>query len=651
MTKTVLLCDCCGSQSLAAEALETTGLRCSRVHSTLCTDEAEVAAAALAGGDVIIACGQEQRRFEEMAEDLEVDAPTCVDLRDRAGWSDQGAVAGPKMAALLADALSPAPPVRSFEIESDGLCLILGDGEPALWAARQLAGTLGVTVLLDGAEDLPLDRNLDIVVGRLRAVTGSLGAFELRIDALQERKPGGRGAPGLTDPRDGARSRCSIILDLRGTTPLFPAHEKRDGYLRADPGRPQAVAEAVLAAADLAGTFEKPFYVALTEELCAHSRAEKPACSNCLSVCPTQAITPAGEHVAIDPAICAGCGACAAVCPSSAITAQDPTFEWICARLGRLASAYRDAGGRAPRLLVIDRAHGAEMVALSARYGRGLPADVIPFDLERISGFGHAEALAALSSGFVAVDILLGPKAEREALERETALAQALAGGAPVRLLDLADPDALSEALYGAEPAAPAPAPVLALGGRRQVARLAAQALNPDAEAPLPLPSGAPYGRVDVDTEACTLCLACASLCPAGALGDNPEAPQLRFQEDACLQCGLCVAVCPEDALSLAPQMDLSDVALSQKVLYEEEPFACIECGKLFGSRSTIEKIVEKLAGKHSMFSGNDAAKLIQMCEDCRVQAQYHSADNPFAAGEVPKVRTTDDYLSKRRDH
>ena len=30
------------------------------------------------------------------------------------------------------------------------------------------------------------------------------------------------------------------------------------------------------------------------------------------------AITPAGEHVTIDPMICAGCGACAAACPSPA---------------------------------------------------------------------------------------------------------------------------------------------------------------------------------------------------------------------------------------------------------------------------------------------------------------------------------------------
>ncbi|MFV2092466.1 MAG: 4Fe-4S binding protein, partial [Hyphomicrobiales bacterium] len=168
---------------------------------------------------------------------------------------------------------------------------------------------------------------------------------------------------------------------------------------------------------------------------------------------------------------------------------------------------------------------------------------------------------------------------------------------------------------------------------------------------PIPLPLNAPYGSLNLDIEACTLCLSCASLCPTGALADNPDLPQLRFQEDACLQCGLCIRICPENALTLHPQLDLTDQALSQTVLHEEEPFACVECGKLFGVKSTIEKITEKLAGKHTMFATSDAARLIQMCENCRVESQFHSTDNPFQSAERPRVVTTDDYLSKRRDH
>ena len=79
-------------------------------------------------------------------------------------------------------------------------------------------------------------------------------------------------------------------------------------------------------------------------------------------------------------------------------------------------------------------------------------------------------------------------------------------------------------------------------------------------------------------------------------------------------------------------------------MLNEEEPFACIECGTPFGVKSTIERIVEKLEGKHAMFAGSDNARLIQMCDDCRVQAQFHADDAPFRIGDRPRPRTTDDY-------
>jgi len=665
VTKTLILCDCLGSQKIDPTSIEAgAGVTCSRIHSALCTTEAEVAAKAMAGqpgGEVIIACQQERARFEEIAAEIEADLPGFADIRDRAGWSFEADSAGPKQAALVAEALLTPPGTRALDIQSEGICLIIGAPHLALPAAERLCETLSVTVLLTAStDDLPIDRRFEIVSGKLRKASGTLGNFNLSIDALRQLEPGGRGGFTLSAPMDGAETLCDIILDLTGETPLFPAPAKRDGYLRPDPGDPQAVDAAVFEAAQMVGTFEKPLFVRLEESLCAHSRAGKIGCTNCLDICPTGAITPAGDHVAIDPMVCAGCGACSALCPSGAITHDDPPVSFLYRRIQTLATAYARAGktggktGDAPRLLVHDSGFGSEMIALNARFADGLPADVLPLGLETISGFGHAEIMAALAAGFASVDLLLSPTSELDALQREVALATALAGEGRARLLDVADPEALTGALDRAEAAADLPTitdPVLPLGSRRQVTRLAAKALHPGSDAALPLPEGAPYGAVLVDTDACTLCLACAGLCPAGALGDNPDTPQLRFQEDACLQCGLCANVCPENAITLEPRFNLSDAVFQQQVLHEEEPFDCIECGKTFGVRSTIERITEKLAGKHSMFATSDAAKMIQMCDDCRVNAQYHSQNNPFAGKERPRPRTTDDYYSDRKDH
>ena len=651
MSKTLILCDCLGSQSLDAKSIgDGSGLTCSRVHTALCTREIESAAQALQAGDAIIACQQERTTFAELADELGVDAPGFVDLRDRAGWSDQGADAGPKMAALAAEAVLPAAGAKTVDVVSEGLSLLVGASEVVLPVAEQLKDLLAMTVVLTDAEDLPINRDFDVVRGRVSRVSGALGGFTVRIDAFQQIEPGGRGAFALTDPKDGAVSECDIVIDLTGGTPMVPAPEKREGYLRADPRDPLAVAGVVLAASHLTGTFEKPLYVRLEESLCAHSRAGQTACTNCLDICPTGAITPAGDHVTIDPMVCAGCGACAALCPSTAITYDDPPVGHVLSRMQTLASTFRKAGGTAPRLLVHD-AHGAEMIRLAARFGKGLPSDVIPLELQVISGFGHAEMLAALAHGFASVSVLLAPTTERDALTRELDLATAIAGDGKVSLIDEADPDVMSDVLYAQTVPNPLDTPVLPLGNRRQITRLAAQALNPNTDAPLTLPQGAPYGAVLVDTDACTLCLSCVSLCPSGALVDNEDLPQLRFQEEACLQCGLCSNICPENAIALKPQLDLSDQALGQVVLNEEEPFACIECGSLFGVKSTVERIMDKLAGSHPMFATSDQAKMIQMCDDCRVQAQFHNENNPFAGTERPKPRTTEDYYSKRKDH
>jgi ferredoxin len=652
MARRLILCDCMGTQSIDGEAISAAcGVSCSRMHTALCTTQVDAAARALQAGDAIIACGQEMARFQELAEEIGADMPGFVDLRDRAGWSEDGADATPKMAALVAEALMPTPPaVRAVDVVSEGVCLIVGASDAALPLAEQLAGMLAVTALLTDAADPPVSRSFDAVRGRLTRVQGALGGFEVTIDALQQVEPGGRGAFAWTVPRDGAQSGCDVVIDVTAEAPMVPAPEKREGYLRADPRDPLAVQRLATQAAQLIGTFEKPLYINVEESLCAHSRAGQTGCSKCLDICPTGAISPSGDHVSVDPMICAGCGSCAALCPSTAITHQDPPVTHLMHRMRTLAHGWRTAGGTTPRLLVHD-AHGAEMIRLAARFGRGLPADVIPLELGVVSGFGHAEMLAALALGFASVTVLIGATTERDALLREQGLAEAMTEPGRIVLLEEADPDRLSDALYGTEIKEVCADLILPLGNRRQIARLAAQALNTQAAEPLPLPEGAPYGAVLVDAEACTLCLSCVSLCPSGALLDNPDMPQLRFQEDACLQCGICRTICPEQAIALVPRMDVSEAALTQRVLNEEEPFACIECGALFGVKSTVERIMEKLAGSHPIFRESAQARLIQMCDDCRVNAQFHSENNPFSGDPKPAVRTTEDYLSKRRDH
>ena len=96
MSARVILCDCLGSQAADAGAIATTRASCSAVHTALCNAEADRLAAELAeaGEGVVVACGQEDARISEIAEEAGRPAPLCIDIRDRAGWSDEGRAAG-----------------------------------------------------------------------------------------------------------------------------------------------------------------------------------------------------------------------------------------------------------------------------------------------------------------------------------------------------------------------------------------------------------------------------------------------------------------------------------------------------------------------------------------------------------------------------
>ncbi|MCJ2037328.1 4Fe-4S binding protein [Methylobacterium sp. J-068] len=622
------------------------------------------------GAPVTVSCTLQSPLFDEVASDLGADERVSyAKIRETAGWSSEAMAAGPKMAALIAACAEPLPDAATVPIESGGVALVYGRDDTAIEAGRRLAEHLDVTVLLTGSEAVePPQRNdFPVVKGTIASARGRLGAFDLRIDDYALPAPSSRTRLAFGPGRNGATSTCDIVVDVTGGTALFPAHEARLGYLRADPRDPGAVERAIAQASHLVGTFDKTRFIDVHADLCAHSRSRIIGCTRCLDVCPTGAITPAGDSVAIDPHICAGCGNCASVCPTGAAAYTLPPADALMRRLRTLMLAYGAAGGREATILFHDGDHGEPLIDALARHGDGLPAHVLPVRVNEVTQLGPEAFAALFAYGATGVRILARarPKHDLESLRRAADLGDTLAqglgyggpaGAAVVSLIETDDPDALGAALAAFAPgtAAALPARFMPVGGKREVLRFAINEMHAAAPRPvarIALAAGAPFGGLTFRTEDCTLCLACVGACPTHALSDSAERPFLGFEESLCVQCGLCANTCPENVIDLMPGVDFEAWKATRRVVKEEEPFACLTCAKPFGTRSTIERVVEKLRDRHWMFTGpagEARVRALMMCEDCRVEVAVNQGFDPHAGPMRDKPRTTEDYLRER---
>ena len=448
---------------------------------------------------------------------------------------------------------------------------------------------------------------------------GYLGRFAAYFDSAQDQR---RGVSNLGTVLGLENGLFDQVIDGR-QDPLIKAPIKPLGYYHVGSNEAR-LDEAIDRIPRYIGAFEKPQYVEYDPALCAHGRKGIKGCTRCLEVCPTEAIISIGEQVEVRMHLCQGSGACASSCPSAAIRSICPGPEQPLELLRRLIRDMRELnGGRGVALLVFDRKRGR--ADLQDNLSR-LPEHVMPVMVEDIGSVGLDFMSCALAYG--ANDLCLyaptgTPVPVTDLIRTQRALLmdvlQAL-GLTEYRIAMLDHPGQLNPSpvdgivMHNVASFAP-------IGNKRNVIRTALSWLNCRSREPresLPLDTGAPFGRLALEAESCTLCLGCVSVCPGNALQAGSLEPALRFIEANCLQCGICVEACPESAIALQPRLHFdNDIVNHPVTLHQEAPFLCRHCARPFATQSMIRKMTEKLKD-HPMFDSPAALKRLQLCEQCR---------------------------------
>ncbi len=519
--------------------------------------------------------------------------------------------------AVISD--SPVQATSLISYHSKGRLLILAEAaEFAQQLKEKLQKALDCTIMVvGGAESTSLKHSSFLYASKQHIlINGFLGAFELITQQI-----------GLNNnQQDPLQQQFDLVLDALDS-PIISAEIKPPGYYLSSPEN-QDLDILASEISSMTGDFEKPKYVEYDASVCAHGRSGQKGCSRCLDACPAQAITSLADTININAQMCHGMGICATTCPTGAIRYHYPSTEDTCTRIRQLLKRYLQEGGLNPQLLVIDETVAAEM-QIRDEDDWLLPGNILPVVLEEQGGIGLDVWLAGLAYGAQSIILLKHRKVPESVVTElvyQASIAQSLlaAMGYPEAAVTLCDPSDITAGGVNGVRCLPniIPAEFAAQRQKRTTIFMAIDHLFSQSESKpsrVELPEQALFGKVLVDQSACTLCMSCVSVCPAGALSDGGDTPKLKFYHGNCVQCGLCKVSCPEKAITLVPEFIFDPEQRRRlNVLHEEQPFCCISCNKPFATQSVITRILEKLES-HAMFQDESARQRLKMCDECRV--------------------------------
>ncbi|MBU0943973.1 MAG: 4Fe-4S dicluster domain-containing protein [Proteobacteria bacterium] len=352
--------------------------------------------------------------------------------------------------------------------------------------------------------------------------------------------------------------------------------------------------------------------ISWNQRFCQYSGKRGTGCTACLDACRHGAVRQNRDGVQIDHLACLECGACLAVCPTGAL--QYKRFDDI-----RFIEYFRTFPLPAGTTVVLGNESDLHRYWWLTPRQRHSNVFFLEHPQPDALSAMHFLLLFAMGAGRI---FTIGTEKSTTALQGQfvnTILQALFHRDDAVRIIR---PEQLRTSLGEANHSHPLPSFYhdFSYTNRREklIDLLNFLRLQGDAR-PVPLSSsvaGNGFGAMLCDEEKCTHCSACVTDCHVEALAADNNSFSLSHYPALCVQCGICIAVCPEDALTAQPGLSLQASFFERKTIAQAEPVKCLGCGKIFGTRKSLEKVLAILSAKNMWDSQDD---LLKYCDKCRV--------------------------------
>jgi len=590
---------------------------------------------------LIAGCEKKQAIFDDLARMLELPPPKLVDIREACGWVHTKHEGTQKAKGIINLALTEEPEIEEVIQRNVGRSLIIIGDEDVKQLAPSVAKIADVSLLTSNPEYLSDLEGIKLYIGDPKAVYGKIGAFEVEfesnridqnrciecgrcIEVCDEEAIGEGIIYHITDactlcgkcigvcPADAINltpeSRLigagQIILEDKSLTAIrygiYPARER-------DPA--SVIADVV----SNFGGIEKPRYLDYDLTDCASYSRGLSGCTLC--TCPDGAITrkPNGK-LEIDEITCEGCGLCVSLCPLSLLKPTLFSNERVFTMIEKLLTGAKDLK---PRIIIFtDLEKGKKLFDEAGRLKIGYPP-ILPIFLPSTLALSGEHILRAFDVGADGVVILGKIGIEQDFIEK-------CLNGFDLQdqmlITRTFDPDTFTEAvtefigqLTPSRIRKKKSCELTDLKNRAVFLALTRSLSDKTGKIPDLIISSSAYGVAKIGST-CTVCDACAAICPAGALRKDEN--RIFFSHGVCINCGLCEKACPEGAIKIEAVIDLSKaIRQEEDELASSKPVKCVRCGAAYTTEALYETLKKRLREQ-----GIDVQSL-RYCEQCRPAA------------------------------